>query len=154
RLMSVDAAARSRIERLRGRLKWFLFCRVLVVSFFLGALALIYLGSGEQRYAVSVNLLLLAITATYAFTIVSAVFLLRLQRLLAYTALQVGFDVVLTTGVILVTGGADSPFGVLYSLVVINAAILLSTRGAVLTACASSIAYSALVELLASGVIP
>jgi two-component system, NtrC family, response regulator PilR len=152
--MATDAASRSRIERLRGRLKWFLFCRVLVVSFFLGALTLIYLGSGEQRYTVSVNLLLLAITATYAFTIVSAVFLLRLERLLRFTALQVGFDVLLTTGVILVTGGPDSPFGVLYSLVVINAAILLATPGAVLTASASSIAYSVLVALLSAGVIP
>ena len=85
-------------ERLRTRLKWFLFCRVIVVSFFLGALALIYLESAAQSYAVSVELVLFAITATYAFTIVSAVLLQRLQRLSAFAYLQLLFDVGLTTG--------------------------------------------------------
>jgi len=146
--------SREQTERLRGRLKWFLFSRVLVASFFLGALALLYLGSGQNRYAVSVNLLLLAIAAIYAVTIVSAVFLLRLERLLVFTWFQVGVDVILTTGVIFVTGGADSPFGFLYSLVVINAAILLSTPGAIGVAAISSTAYIALVALLHSGVVP
>jgi PAS domain S-box-containing protein len=138
-------------ERLRGRLKVFLFIRVLVASFFLGALALMYLGSGEDRYTVSVNLLLLAITTIYALTIISAVFLLRVKRLKAFAYLQVSFDIVLTTGVIFITGGGDSPFGFLYSLIVINAAILLSTPGAIAAASTSSIAYAALVGLLNSG---
>lgn len=138
-------------ERLRGRLKIFLFCRVLVASFFLGALALMYLGSGEDRYTVSINLLLLAIAFTYGLTILSAVVLLRVKRLQAFAYLQVSFDIVLTTGVIFVTGGGDSPFGFLYSLVVIYAAILLSTPGAIVAAATSSIGYAALVGLLNSG---
>jgi two-component system response regulator PilR (NtrC family) len=140
-------------ERLRGRLKWFLFFRVLAASFFLGALALVYLGSGQQRYAVSVSLLLLAIAVTYALTIVSAVFLLRLKRLTAFAYLQLGFDIILTTGVIFVTGGGDSPFGFLYSLVVINAAILLYTTGAIVAASIASIGYAALVAVLGSGMV-
>lgn len=140
-------------ERLRDRLKWFLFFRVLVASFFLGTLALVYLGSGQQRYAVSVSLLLLAIAATYALTIVSAVFLLRLKQLTAFAYLQVSFDIILTTGVIFVTGGGDSPFGFLYSLVVINAAVLLSTAGAIAAAAISSISYAALVAVLGSGLV-
>jgi len=144
----------ERTERLRDRLKWFLFSRVLLASFFLGALALLYLGSGEERYTFSVQLLLLAIAATYALTIISAVILLRLERLLVFTYLQMAFDVALTTGVLFVTGGADSPFGFLYSLVVINSAILLSAPGAVTAAASSSIAYAALVILLNGGVVP
>ena len=144
----------DRTERLRGRLKWFLFSRVLVASFFLGALALLYLGSGEERYTFSVQLLLLAIATTYALTIISAVILLRLQHLLVFTYLQMAFDVALTTGVLFVTGGADSPFGFLYSLVVINSAILLSAPGAVTAAASSSIAYALLVLLLNGGVVP
>jgi two-component system, NtrC family, response regulator PilR len=140
-------------ERLRGRLKWFLFLRVVLVSFLLGALALLYLRSGEDRYTVSVNLLLYAIVITYALTIVSAVFLVHLRRVAAFTYIQLIFDVVLVTGVVFVTGGADSPFGFLYSLVVINGAILLSTTGAVVVASTSSIAYAALVALLGSGLV-
>ncbi len=138
-------------ERLRVRLKWFLFVRVLLASFFLGALALVYLGSGEQRYAVSVSLLLFAIAFTYAVTILSALFLLRLRRLAPFSYLQLGFDIVLTTGVIFVTGGSESPFGFLYSLVVINAAFLLSTSAAIAAAASSSIGYAALVAVLGSG---
>ena len=140
-------------ERLRGRLKWFLFFRVLAASGFLGALALLYLRSGESRYAVSVSLLLHAIIVTYALTIASAVFLLRLRRLTVYTYLQLVFDVALMTGVVFVTGGADSPFGFLYSLVVINGAILLSTPGAITVAAISSIGYAGLVALLGSGLV-
>jgi two-component system response regulator PilR (NtrC family) len=150
----VGDPAHDPTERLRGRLKWFLFSRVLIASFFLGALALLYLGSGEQRYTVSINLLLLTIASTYALTIVSAVFLLRLPRLRVFTYLQVCFDIALTTFVIFATGGGDSPFGFFYSLVVINAAILLSTPGAVAAAAISSIAYATLVALLGSGFIP
>lgn len=138
-------------ERLRGRLGWFLFVRVIVASIFLGALAFLYVGSEPQRYAVSASLLLLAIATTYALTIVSAVFLMRLRRLAAFAYLQLAFDIVLTTGVIFVTGGADSPFGFLYSVVVINAAVLLSTPGAIIAASGSSIGYAALVAVLGSG---
>ena len=140
-------------EQLRGRLKWGLFFRVVLVSVFLGLLALVDLAGPNKPYAIPINLLLLAIIATYSLTILSAVFLLRLQRLLAFAYVQVLFDVVLTTWVIFVTGGADSPFGFLYSLGVINAAMLLSTPGAVAAASTSSIAYAVLVLALNLGLV-
>jgi PAS domain S-box-containing protein len=143
----------ERTERLRDRLKWFLFVRVLIVSFFLGALAMVYLGEPDQRYAVSVSLLLLAIATTYALTIVSAIVLLRLKQLNRFAHLQLLFDILLTTGVIFVTGGSDSPFGSLYSLVVINAAVLMSTPAAIGAAAGSSICYAALVAVLGSGLV-
>jgi two-component system, NtrC family, response regulator PilR len=141
-------------ENLRARLKWFLFCRVVIVSCFLGALSLAYLGSGEDGYTVSVSFIWSTIAATYALTIASAVFLLRLERLEVFSHLQVGFDVLLTTGVIFITGGADSPFGFLYSLEVINAAILLSTAAAMRTATCAAVAYGALVVGLVTHVFP
>ena len=145
--------ADERTEHLRDRLKWFLFFRVLIVSFFLGALALVYLGEPSHRYAVSASILLLAIATTYALTIVSAVFLLRLRQITTFAYLQLLFDILLTTGVIFVTGGSDSPFGFLYSLVVINAAVLMSTPGAIVAASGSSICYAALVAVLGSGLV-
>jgi two-component system response regulator PilR (NtrC family) len=149
----VNTLAVHQAEQLRGRLKWVLFARVVLASFFLGALALAYLRSGEPRYAVPASLLQLVIAATYALTIISAVFLLRLKRLIAFVYLQLEFDVILTTGVIYITGGPDSPFGFLYSLVVINAAMLLAMSGAVVAASSSSIAYATLIAVLGSGVV-
>jgi two-component system response regulator PilR (NtrC family) len=151
--MPVSGKPDERTERFRDRLKWFLFFRVLVVSFFLGALALVYLDDPSQRYAVSVSILLSAIAATYALTIVSAVFLLRLKLIKGFAYLQLLFDILLTTGVIFVTGGSDSPFGFLYSLVVINAAVLMSTPGAIIAASGSSICYAVLVAVLGSGLV-
>jgi two-component system response regulator PilR (NtrC family) len=149
----VNTLALDQTEKLRGRLKWGLFFRVLLVSVFLGLLALVDLQSEGQRYAVPINLLLLAIIGTYALTILSAVLVIRLKRLVPFAYLQVLFDVALTTWVILVTGGSDSPFGFLYSLGVVNAAMLLSTPGAVTSAATSSIAYAALVLALDIGLI-
>lgn len=141
------------MEALRGRLKWALFFRVLLVSVFLGLVAVASLRREEPRYAVPIDLLLLTIVATYGVTIVSAVFLARLRRLLPFAYVQVTLDVVLVTGVIFVTGGADSPFGFLYSIVVVNAAMMLSTPGATVAASTSSIAYAALVLALNLGVV-
>jgi len=138
---------------LRGRLQWALFFRVVLVSVFLGLLALACLRREEPQYGVSIDLLLLTVVATYGVTILSAVFLARLNRLTGFAYLQVLLDVLLVTGVIFVTGGADSPFGFLYSLVVINAAMMLSTPGATVAASTSSIAYAALVLALSLGVV-
>src|SRR5512139_631063 len=144
----------SQNEHLCSRLKWYLFIRVILVSFFLGAVAVVYLRSDGVRYAVSINLLQLGIAITYALTIVSAVFLQHVKRLFGFAYAQVIFDILLTTTVIFITGGADSPFGFLYSLVVINAAMLLSWPGAIAAASISSISYAALVLALATAAIP
>ena len=151
--MSPAVATLDDTERLRERLKWFLFSRVLLASTFLGTLAVVYFRSGDQRYVASIPPLLLAIALTYGFTIASAVLLLRLQRLVPFTVVQLAFDVVLTSGVVLATGSGNSPFVFFYSLVVINAAALLSTSCALATALGSSVAYTSLIALTASGTI-
>ncbi|GBD26705.1 Transcriptional regulatory protein ZraR [bacterium HR30] len=140
-------------ERLRNRLKAALFLRVLLVSAFLGALALSFFRNQSEGYAVPTVLLLWGIAVTYAATLISAVVLLRVQQLTPFAYGQLLFDIVLTTGVVYVTGGAESPFGFLYSLPVIAAAFLVSPVGAVLIAALSAIAYAALVVALQLGVL-
>lgn len=141
-------------EGLRNRLKATLLLRVLLASLFLGALAAAYFRSDTIGSAVPVALLLWAIALTYAVTLVSAVVLLRVRRLALFASAQLVFDVLLTTGVIYVTGGLLSPFGFLYSLVVIAAAFLLSMPGAVAVASLSSLAYALLALLLQLQVLP
>lgn len=147
-----DPWAQSRTsEDLRGRLKWFLFGRVAVISGFLGMVALSYLGSGEERYVVSVNRLLFIIAATYAFSMVSALVLARVNHLRRFTYVQVAYDVLLITGVIYLTGGVDSPFAFLYSLPIINSAVLLFAGGAMISALLAATAYNGLMLALLSG---
>lgn len=141
------------LERLRDRLKAALFLRVLLVSAFLGSLALSYFRNEGEGYAVSTVLLLWGIALAYAVTLVSAVILLRVQHLTAFAYGQLLFDILLTTGVVYVTGGAESPFGFLYSLVVIAAAFLVSPVGAVVVAALGAIAYAALLVALQLGLL-
>ncbi|MCX8072092.1 MAG: sigma 54-interacting transcriptional regulator [Candidatus Binatia bacterium] len=146
----MDARAQ---ERLRNRLKAALFLRVLLVSGFLGALALSFFRNQSEGYAVSTVLLLWGIALAYAVTLISAVVLLRVRQLGAFAYGQLLFDVLLVTGVVYVTGSTESPFGFLYSLVVIAAAFLVSSAGAVAMAAVSSIAYAALVGAVQLGLL-
>jgi PAS domain S-box-containing protein len=143
----------DKTEALRTRLGWFLFARVLLASGFLGALAFLYLRTGAQRYTLSIQLLLLAIALIYCVTILSALVLMRVRRLSAFAYGQLVFDCLLVTFVIFITAGGDSPFSFLYGTVVIEAAVLMGTPGAVAIAAVSSISYAALVAVLGSGLV-
>jgi transcriptional regulator with PAS, ATPase and Fis domain len=140
-------------DELTKRLKLFLLGRVAIISGFLGMLALSYLRSGEERYVISVNRLLMTIVITYGFSITSAILLQRIKDLRSFTHVQIGFDTVLITGVIYLTGGVDSPFAFLYCLPVINGAVLLFGRGAMISALGAAIAYNGLLLALISGVL-
>jgi transcriptional regulator with PAS, ATPase and Fis domain len=141
-------------EELRGRLQWFLLGRVAILSCFLAMVAALYLGFGEQGYVISIQRLLLAVAATYAFSLVSALLLRRTDRLRAFAHVQILFDVCLITGVVFLTGGLTSPFAFLYALPIINSAGLLFTRGALISAVCASGAYDLLVLGLATGLVP
>src|SRR5512140_262782 len=99
-------------EALRNHLRWFLFLRVIIITCFLGAFAVVQYASGDFGGTTG---LLYTIAATYAFTIASALTLARTERVMEFTYVQLGVDVLLITGAVLVTGGAASPFAFLYS---------------------------------------
>jgi two-component system response regulator PilR (NtrC family) len=136
---------------LRGRLKWFLLGRVAVISCFFAIVAASYLQSARERYDVPIQQILLAVAATYAFSAVSALMLPHSQRLRRFAFVQIGFDVLLITGVIYLTGGVASPFSFLYSLPIINAAGLLFGEGATFAAIAAALAYDGLLLGLTVG---
>lgn len=150
----IDPRASAAVEDLRLRLRWLLLGRVLIISTFLGALSLVSLSGLKNPYVLSLNLLFGMVAVTYGFTLFFAIQLQRLKDLTNFAYVQVGFDVLLTTGVLYMSGGADSPFPFLYSLPIINAAILLFTRGALTTATFASLNYSTLVGGMLAGIIP
>jgi two-component system, NtrC family, response regulator PilR len=127
------------------KMRWLLFLRVVILSFFLGATALFHFfkqeGDFHFFYTLSIPLIL-----AYAISIGSALVLPHVYDLRFFVHLQVDFDVVLITGIIWLTGDFTSPFPFLYNLAVMNGAILLFYRGAFFTAGFSSLCYVALLS--------
>ncbi|HEV8344410.1 MAG TPA: sigma 54-interacting transcriptional regulator [Candidatus Binatia bacterium] len=121
------------------RIKWLLFLRVVILSFFLGATALIHFFKGGDLGIF--RSLQVPLIAAYLVSISSALLLSRIKNLAAFAHTQVDFDVLLITGIILITGDLESPFPFLYNLAIANSAILLFYRGAFITAGVSSLCY-------------
>ena len=148
-----DPWAKTRAsDELRGRLKWFLFGRVIVVSCFLAMFGVSFLRGGDH-YAFSFHWLLAVVVVTYGLSIVSALLVAQVEQIETFTHAQIGYDILLITGVIHITGGVDSPFPFLYSLPIINSAILLFGNGAMVSALLAAAAYDALTFALTSGFI-
>lgn len=128
---------------LAEKIRWLLLLRVVILSFFLGATALFHFFGkvGDLGYLFSLSIPLII---AYAISIGSAALVPRLRHLHSMAYVQVGFDVLLITGIIWITGDIASPFSVLYNLAVMNGAILLFYRGAFVAAICSSLSYAAL----------
>ena len=127
------------------KMRWLLFLRVVILSFFLGATALFHFFKQDGDLHLFYTLSIPLITA-YAISIASALVLPHISNLGFFAHLQVDFDVVLITGIIWLTGDFTSPFPFLYNLAVMNGAILLFYRGAFLTAGFSGLCYVALLS--------
>ena len=130
-------------QKLSEKIKWLLFLRVVTLSFFLGATALFhFFGTAvEPRLFYT---LLVPLGAAYLISIASVTLLSRIQKLSWFAHGQLGFDVLLISGIIWITGDIASPFSFLYNLAVMNGAILLFHRGAFITAAFSSVCYAGL----------
>ncbi len=133
---------------LTEKIRWLLFLRVVILSFFLGAAGLFHFFKVEgdpQFYT-----LLIPLIVAYVISMGSVWLLPRIPNLSFFAHLQVDFDVLLITGIIWMTGDIASPFPFLYNLAVMNGAILLFYRGAFFTAGFSSLCYAALLTVAGS----
>lgn len=124
---------------LRGRLLWLTLFRTVATSLLLVVLALRY--GARELGAVEVA----------SFAIIGTVYLLTLgtglvlrmglgTRLLAWA--QIAFDLALAASVVVLSGGTESPFAVLFLLAIVGASVLLGRRGAALAAVGSALIYS------------
>ena len=138
-------------EELSSRLKWFLLGRVAVLSCFFLVVALGYLGRGEQGYLIEINSLISIVGLAYAVTLLSALLVDRLDDLRLFTYTQMAIDLLMITGAIYLTSGVDSPFAFLYSLAIVNGAVLLFSNGALFSAFTAIAMYDALLIALGAG---
>jgi two-component system response regulator PilR (NtrC family) len=128
------------------KIKWLLLLRVVTLSFFLGATALFHFFGSESEPRLFYTLLI-PLGAAYMISIGSMALLSRVKKLNWFAYGQIGFDVLLISGIIWITGDITSPFSFLYNMAVMNGAILLFHRGAFTTAGFSSGCYAALLIL-------
>ena len=89
------------------KIKWLLFLRVVTLSFFLGAAALFHFFRTESELRLFYTLLI-PLGAAYVISIGSMALLSRVQKLNWFAHGQVGFDVLLISGIIWITGDITS----------------------------------------------
>jgi transcriptional regulator with PAS, ATPase and Fis domain len=131
---------------LRARLGWFLLIRLLLVSAFLGAAAMLYTG---ERAATVPDASLGLIALGYGITAISGLLLPSVRRIFLYAAVQIGVDLGLVSLVIILTNALESPVPVLYNMIILNAALLRLGRGITWTAAAAAAAYAGVIAVLA-----
>ncbi|HYY52904.1 MAG TPA: ATP-binding protein [Myxococcales bacterium] len=110
---------------------------------------------GHEPFPQTVEALLFAIVALIYFASLIFTFLLRTRRHLGWVAHgQLAADVIAATGLVYLTGGAESIFTVLYPLAIVSGAIGLGRRGAALGAATSCVAFCVLAWSMQIGIVP
>ncbi|KFE59554.1 two-component system sensor histidine kinase NtrB [Hyalangium minutum] len=131
---------------LRVRLTWLSIFRTIATSLLLAVFALRLLASsGTRDLSREDSLVFLGIGLVYVLTLIYGLWLRKGRVGRTAAVVQVAGDILIASGLVSVTGGGDSPVSFTYSLAVIAASILLSQRGAFVTAAACSGAYGAIV---------
>jgi two-component system sensor histidine kinase PilS (NtrC family) len=118
---------------LHRKLVWLAFFRLVMVTVLLGGTALMSFDASEAGNAAAASLYQL-VGITYALSFVLAVALRQRwrPRLVAYA--QIAVDAATAGAVVALTGRADSVFVFLFSIAIVNGAILLFRRGAAMAA--------------------
>jgi len=106
------------------------------------------------RPAVTLKPFYLLTGLTYALTLAYAFAYPRFRHSPAFASLQIFGDILLTTVVVIITGGVVSNFSFLYVLSILTASTILYRRGAMLAASLSWIAYATMVLVLNQGLLP
>jgi two-component system sensor histidine kinase PilS (NtrC family) len=110
--------------------------------------------SGGESFGRRVDVLLYAtIGSIYFASLIAVVFLRSGRHLRAVAYAQIAGDVLSASGLVYLTGGAESIFTILYPLAIVNAAISLSRRGAMVGAATASAAFCVLALLMEHGVL-
>ncbi len=137
---------------LRERFTWFLLLRLGITTCLLGA---VFLSFHHRSFTTPPERMILGVIGfTYLVSLTAGLLLTRVRNLpfLIYT--QVVFDPLFCIGIILLTGGLESPFAFLYHLTILNAAFLLFRRGALVAATLAALSYGGAVNLLYYGILP
>ena len=127
---------------------WYLVCRLAIVTVLLGGTGAFYL-SEKVHLSTALPLFFLIIPA-YAQTAISALVLARLQRLsrlLMFSQVQLTWELVFVSLLIIISGGVESVFSFAYVFVIVAASFLLSRKQTILVAAAAVIMFGGILDL-------
>lgn len=131
----------------RGKLRKLLVSRLILAVLLLLLTLAVSSSRKEDLLASHLHPLYFFSCILFAFTIIGAWSLERVQRLIMFAWGQLLFDIGAVTALIYISGGVGSHFSFLYTLVIISSALLLHRRGSILTASACSLIYGFLLDL-------
>jgi len=137
----------------RRRLQWFMLCRVVVASFFLGTVAIVQFRRGNSLLRPELVWIYGLAVCVYLLSLIYVLLLPALRDLKPFVWVQIALDLICIAVLLLATGGIDSMFAFMFSIEIIAASILLYWTGGLTAAAAASMLYSALVILQRMGVI-
>lgn len=123
-----EAAAGEGASGLHRKLVWLTFFRVVWVTVLLGGTAAVGLRSGADLEATAP--LYPLVIGTYLASVAFSLALRRGRALVALAYAQIALDVAMAGAVVAITGFAESVFVFMYSLGIVNGAIVLFRRGA------------------------
>ena len=130
------------------RLLWFIFARVVVITLFLASTLVLKIKGSGTLGDEALDGITKLIIATYGFSILSLLFIRVVKRYSqTLTYIQIAWDILFVTVLIIFTGGIGSPFSFLYLLAITNASILIARREALYTASLCAILYGAIIDL-------
>ncbi|MCB9618390.1 MAG: PAS domain-containing protein [Sandaracinus sp.] len=143
--------SRPTLER---RQQWLIALRVIVVTLLFGGVLGTAIVGERPLDGFTPRALIGIIAAAYAASAGFSVWLLRSGPTVWSARTQVAFDLVLTTMLVYLSGGAGSVFTVLFGVTVLEAAIALGSGAARVTAALALVAHFGLGYALVSGVVP
>jgi two-component system sensor histidine kinase PilS (NtrC family) len=129
--------------RLRRRLTWLMWARVVTATLLLGSAVLLQLAAPGTLPA---DPFFLLIALTFALTLAYALTRAQAERHPSLVAVQLGLDAATVSAFVFLTGGISSYFPALYALPIIGASMLLARRGGLWLALLSTVLYAGLVS--------
>lgn len=135
------------------RLRLFIVARIVVTILFLASISILKLQDPGAIDTGAFRGIVLLMASSCLFSAASLACLRRSGWQLPLTYLQILWDLLFVTVLLIFTDGIASPYSFLYLLAIMNAAMLLSRREALYTAAVSGILFGALVDLQYYGVL-
>ena len=129
------------------RLRLFIFARIVVITLFLVSTIILKLSDAEAISAIQFRGVIELLGLSCCFSVVSLVALRRQGWLLPLTHLQIIWDILFVTLLLMLTDGIASPYSFLYLLAIMSAGMLLNRQQALYTAALCLILYGAMVDL-------
>lgn len=149
--MVFDSEERQQAAR---RLQLFMGTRLGVATLLLGSTLWLALENKHGTDSFTPRFLMALIAAIYSGSLVSSLWLLRRRDHARVAMVQVGLDLVLTTGLVYITGGAGSGFSFLYGVAVLMAAMVLGPNPARVAGVLALGLYTTLIAGLSFGKLP